>query len=76
VHATGAPPIVVIGNTDDPATPLSGAEALARELPDARLVVNRSEAHTAFGDGNACVDDPVIAYLTDLQLPPPTTRCS
>ena len=32
IHAAGAPPIVVVGNTDDPATPYSQAQALADEL--------------------------------------------
>ena len=46
IHAPGAPPIVVVGTTDDPATPYARAQALARELrvgPPAHL--RRREPH-------------------------------
>ena len=29
IHAPGAPPILVVGNTDDPATPYSWAQSVA-----------------------------------------------
>lgn len=75
VHAPGAPPIVVLGTTNDPATPLSGARALASQLPDARLVIYVSEGHTAYGRGSSCVDDAVDNYLVKLTLPTNGTRC-
>jgi pimeloyl-ACP methyl ester carboxylesterase len=75
VSAPGAPPIVVIGTTNDPATPLSGATALADQLPDARLVVFEGEGHTAYGRSD-CVDDAVDEYLLTLNPPPDGMRCS
>jgi len=76
IHAPGAPPILVIGNTDDPATPYAQAQALARELDSGRLLTFVGQGHTAYGHGHACIDDAVDAYLVGLTLPPAGTRCS
>jgi pimeloyl-ACP methyl ester carboxylesterase len=74
-HAVGAAPIVVIGNTDDPATPLAWAEGLAHELQSGLLVTVRSAQHTAYGSGNRCVDVAVDRYLLQRVPPPIGTRC-
>lgn len=65
VRAAGAPPILVIGTTGDPATPYAWAEALAGQLESGRLLTYEGEGHTAFGRGSRCVDDAVDAYLLD-----------
>ena len=75
IHAAGAPPMLVIGTTDDPATPYESAQALTRELKSARLLTYVGEGHTAYGRGDACIDDKVDTYLISLQLPRPGTRC-
>jgi pimeloyl-ACP methyl ester carboxylesterase len=75
VRAAGAPPIVVLGTTNDPATPLAWAQALASQLESARLVVFDGEGHLAYGRGDECVDGAVDAYLVDLEPPPPGLRC-
>lgn len=84
VAATGAPqevtaadagPILVIGNTNDPATPLEWAQLLADRLADAHLIVWESDGHTAYGNGSSCVDDAVDAYLVDGDLPPSDLVC-
>jgi pimeloyl-ACP methyl ester carboxylesterase len=75
IHAPGAPPIVVIGNTNDPATPYSQAEALASELDSGRLLTYVGQGHTAYGHGHECIDDAVDTYLVTLKLPPVGTRC-
>ncbi len=74
-HPVGAPPIVVIGNTDDPATPLAWAQGLTKELGSAVLVTVKSAQHTAFGSGNGCVDRAVNAYLLQRVPPKVGTRC-
>jgi pimeloyl-ACP methyl ester carboxylesterase len=74
-HAVGAPPIVVIGNTNDPATPLAGAQALAKELASGVLVTVNSAQHTAYASGNRCVDDVVNRYLLTRVPPPADQRC-
>jgi pimeloyl-ACP methyl ester carboxylesterase len=73
--AAGAPPILVIGTTRDPATPLVQAKALAGQLDRGRLLVVDGEQHTAFGQGNACVDDAVTRYLVERRVPRAGTRC-
>jgi len=75
IHAVGAPPIVVIGNTDDPATPYAQAEALSHELQSGRLLTYVGEGHTAYGrDG--CIDKAVDHYLLSLDVPHAGTRCN
>jgi hypothetical protein len=76
VNAPGTPPIVVIGTTNDPATPLSGAEGLAAQLADGRLLVYEGEGHTAYGGRSDCIDDAVDEYLLALTAPADGTRCS
>ena len=69
VHAAGAPPILVVGTTDDPATPYASARALTRELRSARLLTYVGEGHTAYGRGDACIDGKVDTYLLSRRLP-------
>jgi len=71
--AKGAPPILVINATDDPATPLAWAEALARELRSAVLVTEPGEVHGL--SGNPCTADILVRYLVDLQVPVDGTTC-
>ncbi|WP_051728194.1 alpha/beta hydrolase [Nocardia brasiliensis] len=72
---TGLPPVLVVAATGDPATPYPGGAALARAL-HAPLITYESVQHGAFGDGVACVDEPVLRYLIDLALPPEDVRCA
>jgi pimeloyl-ACP methyl ester carboxylesterase len=74
IRAAGAPPIVVIGNTDDPATPYEQAEALAHELQSGRLLTYVGEGHTAYGR-DACIDRAVDTYLMSLEVPATGTHC-
>ena len=73
--AAGAPPILVVGTTRDPATPLVQARSLSRALDRGRLLVAEGEQHTSFDVGNACVDRAVTRYLVDRTLPRPGTTC-
>ena len=61
--AAGAPPIVVIGTTRDPATPYSMAVSLAEELESGTLITREGDGHTGFRVGNQCVDGAVTRYL-------------
>lgn len=74
VSAPGAPPIVVVGTTGDPATPVAWSEGLAREL-GARLVTVDGTTHTSSLDGNPCLDRALTAYFLRLQPPKPGLRC-
>ncbi|HYR62746.1 MAG TPA: alpha/beta hydrolase [Actinomycetota bacterium] len=76
VHATGAPPILVIGTTADPATPYQWAEALASQLSSGVLLTHVGEGHTSLGQGSGCVDNVVVTYLLDLTPPAKGSVCS
>jgi pimeloyl-ACP methyl ester carboxylesterase len=73
--ADGAAPILVIGTTGDPATPYDWSVELAASLAAAQLYTVEGDGHTAFLS-IPCVDDVVIDYLVDLDLPGPGAGCS
>ena len=75
IAAKGAAPIMVVGTTNDPATPYSGAQSLAAQLDSGFLVTRRGEGHTAYASGNACIDDTVDAYLTAGTVPKSDPDC-
>jgi pimeloyl-ACP methyl ester carboxylesterase len=74
VDAAGAPPIVVIGTTGDPATPYEYAESMARELRSGVLVTFDGEGHLAYGQ-SGCVRELVVAYLVKDEVPRDGIRC-
>ena len=77
VRVTGAPPILVVGTTGDPATPYAGAQAIVGRIAGSDLLTFDSTEHTAYGSGRStCIDDAVDAYLVDGRLPPAGTRCA
>ncbi|WP_238695311.1 alpha/beta fold hydrolase [Ornithinimicrobium flavum] len=73
--APGAPPVVVIGTTRDPATPYEWAVQLADTLDSGVLISFDGDGHTAYGRSNDCVDDAVHAYLLDGVVPQDGLRC-
>lgn len=75
VSAPGAPPIVVVGTTGDPATPIAWGEGLTRELGSARLITVEGTSHTSSLSGNICLDDALVAYLGRLRPPPRGLNC-
>lgn len=74
ITAAGAGPVVVIGTTGDPATPLATTRAMSAAVEDGRLVVVTADQHLGYGV-NRCVVDVVNAYLIDLEAPADDTRC-
>ncbi len=76
VSAPGAPPILVVGTTHDPATPYAWAQALADQLDSAVLLTRDGDGHTGYGMGSQCTDEAVDAYLVSGTTPPPGTVCS
>lgn len=75
ITAAGAAPILVIGTTNDPATPYEWSVALAEQLSSGVLITRVGEGHTGFNKGNACVDDAVVSYLVDGTVPTSDVRC-
>ncbi|PFG41949.1 alpha/beta hydrolase family protein [Isoptericola jiangsuensis] len=75
VTAPGAPPIVVIGTTNDPATPYVWAQGMADTLASGVLVTYDGEGHTAYGRSNDCIADAVEDYLVDGTAPEEGLTC-
>lgn len=73
-HAPGAPPILVVGSTGDPATPYAWAKALAKQLPRATLLTRTGPGHTAYRK-SACIRRWADRYLQTLRMPPAGTVC-
>ena len=72
VHPAGAsiptavpasvPPVLIIGSSDDPATPYSEALGLQEVIPGSYLLERKGEGHTGYG-ASTCVQERVDAYL-------------
>ncbi len=75
IRAAGGPPILVIGNKRDPATPYRWAQALAGDLRSGVLLGWNGNGHTAYMRGSSCVDGIVNQYLLDLAVPRTGTVC-
>jgi pimeloyl-ACP methyl ester carboxylesterase len=71
--APGAPPIVVVGTLNDPATPYAWSQALAEQLASGVLVTANVEGHTGYARGDRCVDAAVEAYLFEGAVPSEAT---
>ena len=70
---TTMPPILMLQNELDPATPREGAFAALSSLPSAKMIFIDNEAqHTAFPYDTDCVDAQVAEYLLNGTLPDST----
>lgn len=78
VHAKGSAPILVVGNTGDPATPYQGTRRMKEALgPGVGVELTyEGEGHGAYNSGDRCVTRHVDRYLLEGQLPTDGTRCS
>ena len=70
-----AAPILLVGNTYDPATPLSSARVMHRELDRSRLLIMRGYGHTALANPSTCINRKVTRYFIDGKLPADGTKC-
>ncbi|MFE8008018.1 alpha/beta hydrolase [Streptomyces sp. NPDC057418] len=77
VSAPGSAPILVIGNTGDPATPYAGAKAMAAELGRGVGIelTYKGEGHGAYNGGSVCVQKAVDGYLLEGKVPASGTVC-
>ncbi|MEO6200168.1 MAG: alpha/beta hydrolase [Cryobacterium sp.] len=75
ITAEGAAPILVIGTTNDPATPYVWAQKLAKQLDSGHLVTYEGEGHTAYNKSNDCVNSTVDDYLLTGAVPDADPRC-
>ncbi|MFV0133767.1 alpha/beta hydrolase [Streptomyces sp. HMX87] len=78
VSAPGADPLLVVGNTGDPATPYEGARRMADELGEGVgvMLTWKGQGHGAYGSGSDCVDSTVDAYLLKGTVPEDGKVCS
>ena len=74
VTGKGAGPIVVIGTTGDPATPLASTRKMAAALEQGILLIVEANQHTGYG-ANDCINTAVDSYLIDLTVPVSETTC-
>jgi pimeloyl-ACP methyl ester carboxylesterase len=70
-----ANPILLIGNTVDPATPYWSSVAMSRDLARARLLTVKGYGHTLFTNPSACATGYEVRYLITGALPPAGTVC-
>jgi pimeloyl-ACP methyl ester carboxylesterase len=75
IRAEGSGPILVIGTTRDPATPYAWAVSTAKELANGHLLTRNGDGHTAYREGNPCIDTAVDAYLLKGAVPPAGKAC-
>jgi pimeloyl-ACP methyl ester carboxylesterase len=73
--APGAAPILVIGTSNDPATPYAWAVSLAKQLTSGVLISVEGEGHTAYNGDNVCVNDIVDTYFLVGTVPATEPRC-
>jgi pimeloyl-ACP methyl ester carboxylesterase len=73
--AKGSAPILVVGTTNDPATPYVWSKRMAEGLDNGVLLTNRGDSHTAYFSGGPCVRKAIEKYLVTLIAPAPGTVC-
>ena len=74
ITGKGAGPIVVVGTTGDPATPLESTRKMAQGLEQGILIVVDANQHTGYGANN-CVVKAVDDYLIKLTVPAKDLIC-
>jgi pimeloyl-ACP methyl ester carboxylesterase len=72
--AQTANPVLVVGNTFDPATRYQGAVTVAGLLPNSRLLTLHGWGHVSLFLSQ-CADNAVASYLLTAVTPPPGTVC-
>ena len=72
---SGAPPILLVGGTNDPATPYAEAQSVNRQIQGSVLLTRQGNGHTSY-DSSACAHAAEDAYLINLTLPAAGATCS
>lgn len=74
VVADGAPPVLVLGNRGDAATPYANSVAVADSLSGGVLISYDGSGHTSYGESR-CVDEVVDTYLIEGDTPSADPDC-
>lgn len=75
VEYSGDSEILVVGGTEDPATPYAWSQALTEQLGRATLLTREGMGHVSYSSGNGCIVEAVDAYLLEGTLPEEGTVC-
>jgi len=75
IVAAGSAPIIVVGTTNDPATPYKWAVTVADTLHNGHLVTYNGEGHTAYNKSNSCINDTVDDFLINGTVPAKDPLC-
>jgi len=75
VAAAGAPPILVVGTTGDPATPYQWAVDVSHQLDRSSLLTVQGDDHVAYFY-SGCVRADVQSYFVSGVTPPAGATCS
>ena len=71
----GAPPILLVGGTNDPATPYAWAQAVSQQIAGSVLLTRQGNGHVSY-DKSSCAQQAEDDYLINLTLPDPGTICT
>jgi pimeloyl-ACP methyl ester carboxylesterase len=75
ITADGAPPILLVGGTNDPATPYAWAVSVHQQLTSSTLLTRNGNGHVSYF-ASTCAQLAEDAYLINLTLPADGTTCS
>jgi hypothetical protein len=74
VSVSGAPPIVLIGATHDPATPYAWSQGLKTQIQGSVLLTREGYGHTSY-EVSTCISGHVDSYLFNLTVPAAGITC-
>lgn len=69
LNAEPASPVLIVGTTYDPATPIAWSYALGQQIKNSVVLEWQGDGHTAYRRGSKCVDQIVDSYLIKGDLP-------
>ena len=72
---SGVPPILVVGASNDPATPYVWSKNVSEQIPGSVLLTRIGNGHTSY-EFSDCITAAEDAYLTSLVVPPQGTTCT
>jgi len=75
LDAPGAPPILLVGGTGDPATPYKWAQAANQQITGSVLLKRVGNGHVSY-DKSVCAKQIEDAYLIDVAVPAAGTVCT
>lgn len=75
LNISGVPPILLVGASNDPATPYVEAKNVSEQIPGSVLLTRVGNGHTSY-EFSDCISAAEDAYLISLVLPPPRTTCT